>query len=55
MSSPTSPTLSLTFTEEDFQDVVPHEAELVVLSVIMVGRKVHRVLINQGSSVDVII
>jgi len=37
----------------DLKDVVPHENDPVVISVITVGRKVHRVLINQGSSTDV--
>lgn len=40
VSMGTSPTPSLTFTEKDFQYVAPHEDDPVVLSVIMVGRKV---------------
>ena len=49
-----SSVLSLTFSAEDMQDVYPHEDDPVVLSVIMMGRNVHRVLIDQGSSADVI-
>jgi len=48
---PPKPTLC--FTSSDLEDVVPHEDYLVVLSVLIVRRKVHRVLIDQGSSADV--
>jgi len=44
---------TLTFTWEDMRDVYPHEDDPVVLSVVMMGRNVHRVLIDQGSSADV--
>ncbi|XP_068476821.1 uncharacterized protein [Phaseolus vulgaris] len=43
----------LLFTRADLQDVVPHDNDPVVISVVMVGRKVHRVLVDQGSSADV--
>ena len=43
---------TLCFTGDDLEDVVSHENDLVVISVVTVGRKVHRVLIDQGSSVD---
>ena len=43
---------ALCFTGDDLEDVVSHENDLVVISVVTVGRKVHRVLIDQGSSVD---
>jgi len=43
----------LVFTRADLQDVVPHDNDPVVISVVMVGRKVHRVLVDQGSSADV--
>jgi len=33
--------------------MVPHEDDPVVISVVTVGRRVHRVLIDQGSSIDV--
>ena len=33
--------------------MVPHDNDPVVISVVTAGRKVHRVLINQGSSADV--
>ena len=46
-------TPKLIFSEEDLEDVSPHEDDPVVLSVIMMGRNVHRVLIDQGSSADV--
>ena len=42
----------LVFTKTDLQDVVPHDNDLVVISVVTVGRKVHCVLADQGSSVD---
>jgi len=34
-------------------DVAPYEDDLIVLSVVLVRRNVHRVLIDQGSSTDV--
>ena len=43
----------LVFTRADLQDVVPHDNDPVVISVVTAGRKVHRVLVNQGSSADV--
>ena len=44
--------VDLTFTRVDLRDVVPHENNPVV-SVVTTGRKVHRVLVDQGSSADV--
>ena len=41
------------FTRADLRDVVPHDNDPVVISVVTVGRKVHMVLVDQGSSVDV--
>jgi len=46
--------VDLVFTKADLQDVVPHENDPVVISVVTIGRKVHRVLVDQGSSADVI-
>ncbi|XP_068461718.1 uncharacterized protein [Phaseolus vulgaris] len=43
----------LLFTKVDLRDVVPHEDDPVVILIMIVGRGVHRVLINQGSSIDV--
>ena len=43
----------LVFTRGDLRDVVPHDNDLVVISVVTAGRKVHRVLVDQGSSADV--
>ena len=45
--------LALYFTSFDLEDVVPHEDDPVVISFITIGSKVHWVLIDQGSSVDV--
>jgi len=41
------------FTKADLRDVVPHDNDPVVISVVTAGRKVHRVLVDQGSSADV--
>jgi len=41
------------FTKAYLRDVVPHEDDSMVISVVIVGRRVHRVLIDQGSSTDV--
>jgi len=48
-----TPEPNLVFTKSDLQDVVPHNNHLVVISVVIVGRKVHHVLVDQGSSTDV--
>jgi len=45
--------LDLVFTKADLQDVVPHDNDPVVISVVTAGRKVHRVLVDQGSLADV--
>jgi len=44
----------LVFTRANLQDVVPHDNDPVVISVVTAGRKVHRVLVDQGSSADVL-
>jgi len=44
----------LVFTRANLRDVVPHDNDLVVILVVTAGRKVHRVLVDQGSSADVI-
>ena len=43
----------LVFTRADLRDVVAHDNDPVVISVVTAGRKVHRVLVNQSSSADV--
>jgi len=43
----------LVFTKADLRDVVPHDNDPVVISVVTTGRRVHRVLVDQGSSADV--
>ena len=40
----------IVFSSEDLKGVVPHENDPIVLSIIMMGRNVHRVLVDQGSS-----
>ncbi|XP_068476759.1 uncharacterized protein [Phaseolus vulgaris] len=45
--------IDLAFTRADLRDVVPHDNDLVVISVVTAGRRVHRVLVDQGSSADV--
>jgi len=45
--------VDITFTKEDLRDVVPHDNDPIVVSLITAGRKVHRVLVDQGSSADV--
>ena len=36
----------LYFTKADLREVVPHNNELVVISIVTVGRRVHRVLVD---------
>jgi len=48
-----TPDVDLVFTKADLQDVIPHENDPVVISLVTVGRKVHRVLVDQGSSANV--
>jgi len=41
------------FTKADLQDVVPHDNDPMVILVVTTGRKMHRVLVDKGSSTDV--
>ena len=45
-----SPDVDITFTKDDLRDVVPHDNDPIVISLITAGRTVHRVLVDQGSS-----
>ena len=45
--------VNLVFTKADLQDVVLHDKDPMVILVVIAGRKVHRVLVDQGSSTDV--
>jgi len=45
--------VDLMFKRADLRDAVPHDNDPVVISVVTAGRKVHRVLVDQGSSADV--
>ncbi|XP_068474970.1 uncharacterized protein [Phaseolus vulgaris] len=47
------PDVDLTFTKADLQDVVPHDNNPVVISLVIAGRRVHRVLMDQEGSADV--
>jgi len=47
------PKPDLSFTSSDLEDVVSHEDDLVVISIVTVGRKGHRVLVDQESSTNV--
>jgi len=48
-----SPDVDITFTKEDLRDVVPHDNDRIVISLVTAGRMVDRVLVDQGSSTDV--
>ncbi|XP_068477237.1 uncharacterized protein [Phaseolus vulgaris] len=48
-----SPDVDITFTKEDLRDVVPHDNDPIVISFVTTGRMVHRALVDQGSSADV--
>ena len=45
--------IDLVFTKANLRDVVPHDNDPVVISVVTTRRKVHRVLMDQGRSTDV--
>ncbi|XP_068462524.1 uncharacterized protein [Phaseolus vulgaris] len=45
--------VDLVFTKTNLRDVVPHDNDPVVISVVTAGRKVHRVMVDQGSLTDV--
>jgi len=47
-----APDVDLTFTEADLQGVVPHDNDPMVISLIAAGRRVRHVLVDQGSSAD---
>jgi len=51
---PRKSTPAISFSEEDRTDVVAHEDDPVVISVIAMGRWVHRILVDQDSSTDVL-
>ena len=51
LNQPPKPTLC--FTSSDLEDVISHEDDPVVIFVVTVGRKLHKVLIDQRSSTDV--
>jgi len=48
-----TPDVNLVFTKADRQDVIPHDNDQMVISIVTKGRRVHRVLVDQGSSADV--
>ena len=48
-----TPDVDLLFTKVDRQNVIPHDNGPVVISLVTAGRRVHRVLVDQGSSADV--
>jgi len=45
--------IDLAFTKADLRNVIPHDNNPVVISVVIAGRKVNRVLMDQGNSADV--
>ena len=52
LEQPTEP--DLCFTQADLRDVVPHDNDPVVISLVTAGRRGHRVLVDQGSSIGML-
>jgi len=48
-----APDVDLVFSQADLQGVIPHDYDAMVISLIAAGRRVHHVLVDQGSSADV--
>jgi len=48
-----TPDVDLILTKVDCQDIVPHDNNPVVILVVTAGRRVHGVLVDQGSSAEV--
>jgi len=47
------PDVDLTFMKADLRDVIPHDNDPVVVSLVTAGRRVRCVLVDQGSLADV--
>ena len=47
------PDVDLVFTQADLRGVIPHDNDPVVISLVAAGRRVRHVLVDQGSSADV--
>ena len=43
----------LVFTRTDLRDVIPHDNDPVVISIVTAGRKIHTILVDQGSSANI--
>jgi len=48
-----SPDVDITFTKGDLREVVPHDNDTIVISLVTAGKTVHWVLVDQRSSADV--
>jgi len=48
-----TPDVDLVFTKADRHNVIQHDNDPMVISVVTTGRRVHHVLVDQGSSADV--
>jgi len=48
------PTPKISFPNAKLEDVSPHKDGPIVLTIIVMGHNVHRVLINQGSLVNIV-
>jgi len=48
-----TPNVDLVFMQADLQGVVPHDNDSIVISLIVARRRVRHVLVDQGSSADV--
>ena len=52
LATEVAPTSNISLTGEDLRDVFPRHNDHVVISIVMKSRRIHKVLVDQGSLAD---